>query len=156
MTALTKASRRLICLVLIGVLVSAQLAIAGHVCPVLGVSPPSGASSPAGDYALATAALASDTSSLAYADGLALAADEGQEGMAPSVPNLCLGHCQSGQQSADHTPAPAVSPALLTALSSLPAADRAPLAGFARPSLPMAGPPAGTPPHSILHCCLRD
>ncbi len=37
----------------------------------------------------------------------------------PQAANLCAEHCKQGQQSADHTPSPAVAPALLTALYSV-------------------------------------
>jgi hypothetical protein len=75
-------------------------------------------------------------------------------GMDPAAPNLCQEHCRQGQQS-DQTHMPTVPAVLLTGLyfvSPAPAAKA--------PKVPSAAPverlAAASPPHAILHCCLRD
>lgn len=66
---------------------------------------------------------------------------------------LCAGHCQSSNQIAKAPVEPVAPPALPTAYAGLPEAVTAtierPLHVSAR------APPRGTPPHAILHCCLR-
>ena len=150
---LTQACKRLICRVLIGVLLSAQFAVAAYACPGLAdtitaevASAPSAGSAahdvPAGVAQMAAASM----------DGAA-----GHEPIDPASPHLCMGHCRFGQQSADHTPAPAVPTALLIAMYSLPTADTAAVSVLPTASSQRGGPPgAGDPPHAILHCCFRD
>jgi hypothetical protein len=109
---------------LIGVLVLAQMAVAAYACP-----------SSTGDVTV---------NAVAMPDCDQVDTD---------VTQLCLEHCRFGQQSADHSPAPAPLPALLTPLYSLP-----PAADAAAPGLRLtadAPPGAVDPPHTLLHCCLR-
>ena len=77
--------------------------------------------------------------------------------MDAELPNVCMAHCQFGKQSADHTPAPTVSPALMTVMYTLPPVEKAVAARVLRTSIVLRGPPgASEPPHAILHCCFRD
>lgn len=144
--------KRLICRVLIGVFVFAQIAVAAYACPQL--------SSVVADEArnVATAEAASAAMDAhGSTDCLATQGDHGYAGMDPGSPHLCLAHCQYGNQSADHTPAPVVPPALLTAMYTLAPAEEAVASRIPRASLIRGGPPgASGPPHAILHCCLRD
>lgn len=155
--AVTLAFKRLICRVLIGVFVSAQFAIIAYACPGLSESITAGAAEP-GSVSSATAegqAAAMDAhESMA---GLKMGGNDGHAAIDPDLPHLYMGHCQFGKQSADHTPAPVVSPALLTAMYTLPPAEEAAASRVPRASSLRGGPPgAGDPPHSILHCCFRD
>lgn len=154
MIASTLALKRLICRVLIGVLVSTQFAIAAYACPGFGQAGPEHAAM-SGSPGSAAAELVSMIDSA----GDAAAGAPGQpqhSALDPMLPNLCMAHCQYGQQSAEHTPAPALAPVLLTALYTLPALDRTTAAG-GRAAAPAGGPPVAVdPPHAILHCCLRD
>ena len=72
----------------------------------------------------------------------------------PVVPNLCLAHCQSGDQTFDHSSqliaAPALLPALVVSLFD-PATSQASGRASSSQGLTAARPP----PHSILHCCFR-
>jgi hypothetical protein len=72
----------------------------------------------------------------------------------PVVPNLCLTHCQSGDQTFDHSgqqsAAPALLPALVVSLFDA-ATSQASTRGSNLQRLTAARPP----PHSILHCCFR-
>lgn len=152
--AVTQAFRRLICRVLIGVFVSAQFAIAAYACP--GVS-----ESITTEAAVSGTVVAAEkgTGSMDAHTSMAgpnMDGSDGHAGLDPMLPNLCSGHCQFGQQAADHTPAPAVSPALLSALYTLPAADGSSAYGARRARYRESPPGAGDPPHSILHCCFRD
>jgi hypothetical protein len=75
-------------------------------------------------------------------------------GLDPSAPNLCLAHCQSGQQTFDHSSQPSVAPAdlgaLVVSLSDPASADTS-----ARSSNTQRFTAAAPPPHTILHCCFR-
>lgn len=150
---MTASLKRLICRVLIGMLLSTQFAVAAYACPeVLGLPAAAQAQSAAMEFA------EQPGDPMAHGKGALLASTSelGKAGGAidPMLPNLCLEHCQYGEQKPDHTPAPSVSPAFLTALYRLPDPE-----GFSRtPARPSASGPAAPadPPHAILHCCLRD
>jgi hypothetical protein len=87
--------------------------------------------------------------------GTAAPAATSGDGMDSMLPNLCVAHCQYGQQNVDTIPQPSVAVALLTTLYALP-----PLGEGTAHAGPLAAPmrlhPAADPPHAILHCCLRD
>lgn len=149
-------SRRLICRLLIGVLVSTQLAIAAYACNGIARMAMPGQGLPI------TAAMAMDRSGAADPAGsISAAAANQDEGpgpgcsrLDPALPNLCVAHHQYGQQSADHSPAPTVPAALLIGLYTL----APPGASSERASSPagLGDPPAAVdPPHAVLHCCLR-
>jgi len=126
--SLPRALSKLICRVLIGVFVFAQLAVAAHACPGLEQSP-----------SQATEAQAMP----------------GCDQMDRSASNLCAEHCHFGQQSSDTVPAPVVlAPMLALLYAVLPVADAAGATAVGAPATdaPPAAPP---PPHAILHCVLR-
>jgi hypothetical protein len=129
---LPRTLNQLICRVLIGVFLFAQLAITGHACPGLGQQAPK-------------AAMQAE-----MADAMPAGCDH----MGQKSANLCVEHCKAGQQSADTAPAPVVMAPALALLYEL--ADDA---GHADQAL---GRPGGDPllaatpaPHAILHCVLR-
>lgn len=135
----TLAHRRSICRWLIGIIVSAQLAVAAFACAgQLGL----GASDPTAAKAVA---MANHGAAVPWQNG----------GMDPTSQNLCLAHCQYGQQNADSSAQINVPVALLTTLYTL-----RPLGEAAAHVRPLAAPwrpqAAADPPHAILHCCLRD
>lgn len=146
-------SRRSICRLLIGVLVSTQLAIAAYACNGIARM---------GQGLPITAAMAMDRSGVADPAGsISAAAANQDEGpgpgcsrLDPALPNLCVAHHQYGQQSADHSPAPTVPAALLIGLYTLapPGEPSERAASAAGPGDP---PAAVDPPHAVLHCCLR-
>ncbi|TAM04469.1 MAG: hypothetical protein EPN67_08035 [Pusillimonas sp.] len=149
---LTQACRRSICRLLIGVLVSTQLAIAAYACSgtprmaLLEQGQPANTAAAMTDHG-GVGLIASDSGAAANQGGMG----PGYGGLDPALPNLCAAHHQFGQQSADHPPAPAVPAALLTSLYTLaPLGERSGYVGF--PTGPMA---AADPPHAVLHCCLR-
>lgn len=150
----TQSLRRLICRVLIGVFVFAQFAVAAYACPELSgqvVDHPDRLPSVAVQVPSGTPAVDGSAHGL-HADG-----NYGYAAVDPGSPHLCMAHCQAGNQSADHTPAPTISPALLTVMYTLPPAEEAVVARAHRTNLLLGGPPgASEPPHAILHCCLRD
>jgi hypothetical protein len=142
----TRAFRRLICRVLIAAVVFAQMAVAAYGCS-----------------RLPGTATAVQLHAATIADAGIQPASDSQsrmthhEGMAPMMPNLCAGHCQFGNQSADHTAAPAVSPGLLNSWYTIEPLHRASELDHMRGVVPTQGsPPGADPPHAILHCCLRD
>ncbi|TBR72408.1 MAG: hypothetical protein EPN64_18155 [Burkholderiaceae bacterium] len=150
---LTQASRRAICRFLIGVLVSTQLAVAAYAC--------SGTARVAqleqvqpGNAAVAMVDHNGAGPIASYPGAAANQGAMGYGGLDPALPNLCAAHYQYGQQSADHTPAPAVPAALLTSLYMLaPLGDSSGYVGsHTGPTGLLA---VADPPHAVLHCCLR-
>ncbi|TAL71639.1 MAG: hypothetical protein EPN79_04250 [Burkholderiaceae bacterium] len=150
---MTRILRREICRLLIGVIVSTQLAVAAYACSGTAritqleqIQPANAAAAMAGHNG------ASPVSS--YPGAAANQGAMGFGGLDPALPNLCAAHYQYGQQSADHAPAPAVPAALLTSLYTLaPPGDSSGYVGSrAGPSGLLA---VADPPHAVLHCCLR-
>lgn len=139
---------------LIGLFVFAQLSVAAYACPDL----PGSVARHSGNEPSASVEMVSDTTGAdGSAHGLHTSGEHRYAGMDPGSPNLCMGHCQAGNQAADYTPAPTVSPALMTVMYTLPPAEEAVAARGLRTSLLVGGPPgASEPPHAILHCCFRD
>lgn len=127
---------------LVGVLLFAQLAVAAYACQVI---PNGSASGP-------------DHSAVMGMGDVAAVQTSGMEpilgGTDSEFPNLCLGHCQFGQQNAGGTSTPTVPVALLTSLYALLSMEQS--ADLARPIMIASGPPSpADPPHAILHCCFR-
>lgn len=139
----TRAIRKSVGRLLIGVLLFAQLAVASYACPGFSGS-------------VSTMAVAATTGTPAQV------AAEGSTTMAAcdhfdaSAANLCAGHCQHGQQRADTAPVPVVHAAIPTFLYSL-RIEPEHLLGSGRshpaPDASLAAAPA--PPHAILHCVFR-
>ena len=150
------ASRRSICRLLIGVLVSTQLAIAAYACNGISRMAMRGQDLPvSAAMTMARPDLADPVgSNPGAAANQDKALDPGCSRLDPALPNLCVAHHQYGQQSADHSPAPTVPAALLIGLYTL-----APLGESFERAGPAAGPGDPTapvdPPHAVLHCCLR-
>lgn len=151
----TQAVRLFLARLLVGVLVSTQVAIASYACPGMR------AMAPAHDQPDRTVAAMSDqggTGRMGSEAAAALRSDGmGTEygGMDPMVPNLCVAHCQFGQQNTDSTSAQPLPVALLSSLYTLSPLDER--VESARPPPGASGPPpAAGPPHAILHCCWRN
>ncbi len=125
--------KQLICRLMVGIMLFAQLSIAAHACP----GSPSNAASQA----------SSMPSGMAGCDQMAGHTDK-------AFANLCAAHCHQGQQSDHHTQAPTLPAVLLFSLY--------PVAPTADASGPLRLTPAtdrrldaAPPPLSILHCCFR-
>lgn len=135
---MTKAFRRLICRLMIGVMLLAQISIAAYACPGLAASMAMQSDLPA---------MTADMAGCDQMPEMAVSVDK-------TLPNLCAEHCHQGHQS-DQTQVPAL-PAL--ALISLYTVDQiVRTSELAGPTLlaqyvPLAAAP---PPLSILHCCFR-
>ncbi len=134
--------KRLICRLMVGLLLFAQMAVAAHACPGVPVGKPAA-------QRTMTQAMSGDMSPACRQ----MMAERAAKGVDKAVPNLCVEHCRHGQQS-DQTWTPALPVAVLNSLyvvAALPEADsrsgRSPVSHV----LPVADPP----PHSILHCCFR-
>jgi hypothetical protein len=125
---------KLICRVLVGVFLFAQLAISGYACPGLGQT----GIADMGQQAQQSAPM-----------------PEGCDQLDQKAPNLCAEHCKVGQQSSDTAPVPVVIAPALTLLYVLPdevqAVDGTGLSGTSSDPLIAASPP----PHALLHCVLR-
>lgn len=131
---LPRALKQLICRVLIGVFLFAQLAVSAYACP---------------GHAQAMPKVAEMAPQ--HADPMPAGCDQ----IDRKAPNLCAEHCKAGQQSSDTAPTPAVSAPTLALLYVLPDVTRAAAGSVApgRTSDPL--PSAAPPPHAILHCVLR-
>lgn len=150
---------RLIFLILIGVLASAQLATAAYACPTPGGSRTAEVVARDGILAfinvdgLDAGEAADAADGLASSDTVKLAGSECRAGLDSAWSNLCLGHCQSGQQSAAHASAPSLAPAMVTALYTLPAFDATGAVDRLLALSPSSNAQAiGDPPQAILHC----
>lgn len=148
---LTRVLRRSICRLLIGVLVSTQWAIAAYACSgVTSMAQPE-------QVQLASATMLEHVRVSPISSDLRAAANQGGDTGSgnPAMPNLCVAHCQYGQQSADNTLASTVPAALLTTLYILPSlSESAGYVGFPEGRAVLLAV-ATDPPHAILHCCLR-
>ena len=148
----SRAIRKSISRMLVGVLLFAQLAVASYACPSLrGMD-----------------SVTMSMSSSVVAPMMSLAAVEAppavqSTGMPPGcdqidsdAANLCAEHCRQGQQSADTAAAPAVSPGIPTFLYSIPIEPqhvRGSGRSFPAPDASVDAAPE--PPHAILHCVFR-
>ena len=135
--SLSHVLRKSIARLLIGVVLFAQFAVAGYVCP--GVQD-------RGSMTTGRAAKAT----------LSAAMPPGCEQMDAGAANLCAAHCQQGQQSVDTTAAPIVELGIPTFRYSLPIAPAHSLgSGRSSPALDARLEAAPEPPHAILHCVFR-
>ena len=131
---------------MVAVLLFAQLAVAAHACPIVGL---------AGEHretAMVVAMAPCNTAGASATD--VSAADDGTVAL-PEVPSLCFEHCHDGAQAMDpHGAAAAFGPppggALLMVLDSA----MAPLASAGLVAAERIAP-GTSPPHAIAHCCLR-
>jgi hypothetical protein len=154
MPVMTQAVRRFLARLLVGVLVSTQVAIASYACPgaramAPGHSEPDRTAAAMADQGRADS-MGSDAAAALHRDGMGTE-DGGRDPMSPS---LCAAHCQLEQQSTDSTPAQAPPVALLTSLYALPSLQER--IERARPPGASDPPPATGPSHAILHCCRRN
>ncbi len=128
----TRALRRSICRLLVGVLLFAQVTIAAYACP-----------------AMSTAGVDQIEPGGAF-PAMVVVPDASQD---RALPNLCTEHCRYGQ-AVDLSATPAVPAALLVSLYEVPLAPES--AGRAQPLAARGDPSAAAPPpHAILHCCFR-
>lgn len=136
----SRALRRVVARLLIGVLVLAQAALAAYDCPTTPVAAMDGRAAMGMSQGAAEAMLTMSTDSWR---------------MDAEHPNLCGAHCQSGEQNVDTHPASTPPVTLLVGyFSLLPVVQRG---GHTRPSGPENYPPPMVdPPHAILHCCYRN
>jgi hypothetical protein len=133
---------RFVARLLVGVLLSAQMAVTAYACPVM-LNGSTHSTAPSAVMGMGDVA---ETQSGGMETKLG--------GMDSDLPNLCLGHCQYGQQNADSTSSPSLAAAVLTSLYALPSLEQS--AGLARPIATASGPPSLVDrPHAILHCCFR-
>jgi hypothetical protein len=124
---------RRVAVLLAGVLLFAQLAIAAYACPM--------DTAAAGDTAVDAAVPMPDCS-------------DPMGSMDPASPNLCAEHCKQGQQCDRASFDVTVSPALLNPLYETPAVpEPTPAPPQARAWL--SALVAASPPHAIAHCVLR-
>lgn len=151
---MTRAFRRSVCRVLIGVLLFAQLAVAAHACPIVAKNV---AGSPGMDVAAVNingaGTAAPDAASVEPDESAASPCDDMARPPEPISANLCSEHCHYGQQTFDPGQVPSLSPTLFTVLYVVPAFVPAEPSRLI-PAETRAVPAAALPPHTILHCCL--
>ena len=128
----SRAIRKSISRMLVGVLLFAQLAVASYACPSL-----SGMES--ADVSMSMPSM-----------------PPGCDQIDSDAANLCAEHCRQGQQSVDTAPTHAVSAGIPTLLYSIPSEPQHALGSgrsFPAPDASVDAPPE--PPHAILHCVFR-
>jgi hypothetical protein len=130
--ALHRRLMTLICRVMVGVVVFAQLAVTAYACPS------SATWTPCEQMGM--------SANGAMPGNVELALDD-------DMPNLCVEHCRFGQQSADAKAQPQLPPAMATPLYALPTPGAS--CPGALSVVPRAHDALATPPHAILHCVLR-
>ena len=138
---MSRAIRKSISLVLMGVLLFAQLAVASYSCPRLGGMDP-----------------ASMTVSMTVSmpESMSVGMAPGCDQLDPEAANLCAEHCHQGQQSADTAASPAVSAAIPTLLYLIPTEPQhVPGSCRSAPAVDDSVGAAPEPPHAILHCVFR-
>jgi hypothetical protein len=152
----TRAFRQWIARGLIGLMLFTQLAIASYACP--GLSPTGIPATPMHNLTMSSvdadhgqpAVQGQDKSSaLPSCDQMAGPSDK-------ASPNLCAEHCHYGQQSAQvHAPAaPAVALVSLYIVAPTVMEAAQPISATSEAVDTVAMAPS--PPHAILHCCIRD
>jgi hypothetical protein len=129
---MTRSFLHVICRILIGAVLFAQLAVSAYVCPRL---------SAAGRPMATTPPATMDCDDMAGS-------------MDPSSANLCAEHCRQGHQS-DQAATLTLPAALLTALYRLPLAPEPPVLSPRQAAEEISALAAASPPHAILHCCFR-
>lgn len=135
-------ARRHIALLLIGVLLFAQLAVAAYACTAVP------------DASLSGARASAVAGSVAGVEMFGSANHEvGHAAMDAAQQNLCAAHCQSDQQNAGGKPIPDA-PAAIPMDSSLRASLLLPAVTLRASTAPRDQLMAG-PSRAILHCCFR-
>lgn len=144
---MTRDFLRIVARLLIGVVFAAQWAVAAYACPALAT----------GGMPAAAVVGAAQSEAGAVPPGGAMAQSADCVDMAgaldPASPNLCMAHCQQGEQS-DQAASLVVPTALLTvryALRPLNETAAVPHAVVRAPDVRVAA----FPPHAILHCVFR-
>ena len=134
---LSRAIRKSISLVLMGVLLFAQLAVASYSCPRPGGMDPS-------------------SMIVSMPESMSVGMAPGCDQLDPEAANLCAEHCHQGQHSADTAASPAVSAAIPTLLYLIPTEPQhLPGSGRSAPAVVDSVVAAPEPPHAILHCVFR-
>lgn len=151
---MTRRLKQLICRLLVGVFLFAQMAVAAYACPQL--SPAGFRQASASAMVSEGAPIASEVSAAGTDDNPVMnmaACCDGMDQPDPDNPNLCAEHAHFGQQS-DQTQIPTLPTVLLVSLyvvSTIPELNV--------PTRPAAASAsffaAASPPHAILHCCFR-
>lgn len=146
---MTRPFLRVVCRVLVGVVLFAQLAVSAYACPGL---------TAAGGMAMQMSSTAvadpqANDAAMAAAGQTAMNCEDMAGAMDTSFANLCAEHCHQGQQN-DHTATLTVPAAVLTALYLAPLAPE-PLAAPRPAADAISALVAASPPHTILHCCFR-
>ena len=151
---MSRAIRKSISRMLMGVLLFAQLAVASYACPRLGGMDSMAMSMSTSNSGVAPVRVwaAVDTPPALQPTGMPPDCDQ----IDPGAANLCAEHCRQGQQSADTAPVPAVSAGSATFLYSVPIEPQHALgSGRSCPATDASVDAAPEPPHAILHCVFR-
>jgi len=132
--------RRVMARLLVGLLVYAQMALAGYVC----VEP---------SHLARNGTMPASVTP--FAPGATSAAAAFDSRMDAPQAGMCAAHCQSARQNLDVKPFAGPALALLAGYFTLEPVISG--LGVERPVSPAtAPPPLADPPHAILHCCMRN
>jgi len=154
---MTRTFKRLVCGGLMGLMLFAQLAIAAYACPALSTTGAQGQTIAATETIVHQAPRGEDMVAMGVdASGDRMPNCDQMAGQLDEAsPNLCAEHCRFGQQS-DKVHVFATPAVVLISLYFVPptlSETLLPLAATAAPSVDALA--AASPPHAILHCCLR-
>jgi hypothetical protein len=152
---MTRAFKRLVCLGLIGQMLFSQLAVAAYVCPALSYAGGQSQVLPVtalGDQAVPGDGMAGRTASPAAERRMDCDQMAGQ--LDKASPDLCAKDCRYGQQ-IDQVQAAAVPPIALISLYIVAPTIHQALPPMSAIAASIYAPAATSPPHAILHCCLR-
>ena len=151
---MTRGFKRWIARTLIGVMFLAQLAIAAYACPAVAAAMESAKSANVSQASTEMAAVDEQAASAGAPAVQMVNCDQMPAPMDDAAPNLCAQHCQYGQQS-DHAATLTTPVVLLTSLYTVAPLSQA-LQLPPSTDVPVDLLAAVSPPHAILHCCLRD
>lgn len=152
---MSRAFKQWLARALIGVMLFGQFAIAAYACPGVSASleqARQGSAAVADHARVSSAAQAAPI--IASAVHIAMDCEQMPGPMDGASPNLCAEHCRQGEQS-DQAGALTIPAMLLTSLYVVaPRSHALPVPPSAHSRVDLHA--AVSPPHAILHCCLRD
>jgi hypothetical protein len=143
--AVTRTTQRSLGRGLIAALLYAQMMVAAYACPAL--APAGAAERPP------TVAAKQAVGFVAGATQQVAAMPAGCDGMPIDSPNVCVAHCQAGDQNIDAAQTPVAPVYLSSSFYVVPVASAS--GECDRNATPIERINAIPPPHAILHCCFR-
>jgi hypothetical protein len=150
---MTRAFRRLVGRVMVGIMLMAQLAIATYACPVAALAPMQAASM---SMPAIGESMSQDRQTTPVQAAPAMHCGDMTAAQDSAHPVQCAAHCHADEKSSHvdvpQTPAPALMSLYIVSPTTVELVP--PMSATAASVDTVAMPPP--PPHAILHCCIRD